>query len=141
MGSRSAARGAKLGMRAIAAGVKAGSALADLQRQSRPAVAPHTGSAAGGFLSGITTMYFLDPTAGKQRRRMAGQKARKLFARAPAEQRPNEWDASGPAAGTVHDIRAERTQPPRSEEEHGAAAAEPQAGSTASRSGDAGFAP
>jgi osmotically-inducible protein OsmY len=111
-GSRAASKGAKVGVRAAGAAVKASSALADLQRAARPASgAPHAPSAASGFVSGVTTMYFLDPAAGKRRRHVARDRAWKLLRRGGREAAKKARYGEGVAAGKVHDIRAERGQP------------------------------
>jgi osmotically-inducible protein OsmY len=111
-GSRAASKGAKVGVRAAGAAVKAGSVLADLQRAAMPANgAPHAPSAVSGFVSGVTTMYFLDPAAGKRRRHVARDRAWKLLRRGGREAAKKARYGEGVAAGKVHDIRAERGQP------------------------------
>jgi osmotically-inducible protein OsmY len=111
-GSTAASKGAKVGVRAAGAAVKASSALADLQRAATSANgAPRAPSAAGGFVSGVTTMYFLDPAAGKRRRHVARDRAWKLLRRGGREAAKKARYSEGVAAGRVHDIRAQRGQP------------------------------
>jgi osmotically-inducible protein OsmY len=110
-GSRAASKGAKVGVRAAGAAVKASSVLADMQRAARDANGtPHAASAASGFVSGVTTMYFLDPAAGRRRRHIARDRAWKLLRRGGRKAAKKARYGEGVAAGKVHDIRAERGQ-------------------------------
>jgi hypothetical protein len=92
--------------------LKASSALAELQRTARSARrSPRPRSAASGFVSGLTTMYFLDPTAGKGRRHLAREKAVKLLRRGARETAREASDREGAAEGEMHEIRGDSAQP------------------------------
>jgi hypothetical protein len=96
-------------MRAVGVGVKAGSALADLQRPARAAAAaPHTGSTAGGFVSGMTTMYFLDPAAGGRRRHAAAEMVRRMLGTGPRKAQTGGRPREAADEVRVRDIRPEK---------------------------------
>jgi hypothetical protein len=61
-----------------------------------------------GFASGVTTMYFLDPAAGKHRRHLARGKALGLMRRGPREATGAVRDGEAVVEGRLHDLRGER---------------------------------
>jgi hypothetical protein len=105
LASSSAGKGAKVRLRAIRRASSASSALGLLKSRAGSARVPRAGTTAG-FVSGLTTMYFLDPSTGRRRRQVAREQAVKLLRRGG-----RETAAQGVAEGEVHEFRAERTQP------------------------------